>query len=938
MKKKFVIKNWALATIALFLVTYFCTKQITANPQHQAILEADPQADTIFKYLSLDDKIMQMYIFDARNRKPDFFDEIPSGIIFGDCNLKTIEEHTSKLGKKAKVPMINICNTDIIAKNFPNYMNNNAVLSTGCDSAILRNFAHYLADTLKKAGINAVTGFFADYKFKNHNFKIHELEQFNKTSRIAIQELNKFNIFSIITGTFAKEYDSTRRNLINKSIEENFRNGAQIKFTTSQYKNQQKYDGLSITTIEKNEEIKQALLSNNEFVTSSINPDLYLKTVKELLRKDKGKIKKMIDVKALKILRMKYQKFNTENNTQDSLFNKVYAAKLCASKSITCIKNDSKFLPIKNLNDVVIIQIGGIRQNGFLSRSSSYCQTKYYYAKNDYKEIKNAVAGNAKKNVIFLIDCKLAGKQTLDMIKAVAKSRHACVINFNHPENLNSIEAKSILQVFGNNYQSGDYLAQAVFGGLYVCGKFPFDGYDGIKQMEGVTIRPTRLQYCLDDETGFKTNYKDTIDSIVKYAIDNTCFPGCQIFASFNGKVVINKGFGHLTYDTLSRKVSTNDLYDIASLTKICATTILSIYLTGEKKLDPKANLGSYFKGQEIDWSNLPADTIFKGKDTILIRDIPKTTVYDVTIKSILEHRSGIEPYVPIYKFTYSKSAMKRCAKALEINPDELTNEQLQQLMFDEYYRDHYIKDSAEVRVTEGVWLRNNYADSLYNYIMRLKVSDKKTYKYSDVNMILLQWAEENILKCKADKYLNDNFYKPLGMRNTCYNPHEIFNKSRIAPTETDKWTNQFICGDVHDPSAALLGGVAGNAGLFSTASNLGILFQMMLNYGTYGGKRYLDSLTIKDFTSKQPYTGRALGFDMVPSKFAALTASPSTYGHTGFTGTCAWVDPENKIVIVFLSNRVHPTSNNQNINKLLIRRKICQAIYDGLGLQPQAL
>ena len=216
---------------------------------------------------------------------------------------------------------------------------------------------------------------------------------------------------------------------------------------------------------------------------------------------------------------------------------------------------------------------------------------------------------------------------------------------------------------------------------------------------------------------------------------------------------------------------------------------------------------------------------------------------------------------------------------------------------------------------------------------MRLNVSEKKTYKYSDVNMILLQMASENILKCKSDEFMKKTFYLPLGMRNTCYTPYRYFDTTRIVPTEKNPWTGKMICGDVHDPSAALLGGISGNAGLFSTASDLGVLFQMLLNYGEYGGQRYLDSLTVRKFTQKQPGTSRALGFDMTPSKFAAESASRSTYGHTGFTGTCAWTDPENKIVIVFLSNRVYPDANNQNINKYAVRKKICQTIYNGLGI-----
>ena len=183
------------------------------------------------------------------------------------------------------------------------------------------------------------------------------------------------------------------------------------------------------------------------------------------------------------------------------------------------------------------------------------------------------------------------------------------------------------------------------------------------------------------------------------------------------------------------------------------------------------------------------------------------------------------------------------------------------------------------------------------------------------------------------DKFLDYNFYNPLGCRTLCYKPLRNFKRNRITPTENDKyWRGQVIHGHVHDPSAALMGGVTGNAGLFSNATDLGIVFQMLLQGGAYGGKKYLNSSTINQFTNFQPGTHRGIGFDKGNKKnIIAPDASPNSYGHTGFTGTCVWVDPEQELVYVFLSNRIHPSVKNWQINTLRVRQKVHQAIYNSV-------
>ena len=469
-------------------------------------------------------------------------------------------------------------------------------------------------------------------------------------------------------------------------------------------------------------------------------------------------------------------------------------------------------------------------------------------------------------------------------------------------------------------------------------GVFPMQGFIKYPENTSIALNHSRIGFYNPEEVGFNSAYIDSLNILINNAIDSCCFPGCQVYAAINGKVFCNKSFGHFTYDSISHNVENSDIYDIASLTKICAPTIAAIYLYGNKQLNVNQTLGSCFKNPEIDWSNLPGDTailpiVDKGKltyDTLIVnRKIPETTIYDVTIKQMLDHRSGIKPSLPLYYLVAYKTSYKNLLKKQGINTDTIKKKNLEEQAFNYYFSSQ--KDStAETRVRENLWLKNTERDSLAINTKRLPVSETKKYVYSDVNMVLLQQAEDSLLGYATDSFLINKIYRPMGMFTTCYTPYKYFPKQQIAPTERCFWTNEIIQGDVHDPTAALLGGIAGNAGLFTNAKDLGILFQMVLNNGVYGEKRYLDSAAIAFFTQRQPNYGRALGFDLAPSAYAADEASRSTFGHTGFTGTCLWVDPEKQLIIVFLSNRVHPTANNTKINTLKIRKKVCNIFYNG--------
>ncbi len=402
----------------------------------------------------------------------------------------------------------------------------------------------------------------------------------------------------------------------------------------------------------------------------------------------------------------------------------------------------------------------------------------------------------------------------------------------------------------------------------------------------------------------------------------------------------------------------------------------MRMYDKGRLRLSDK--LGKFFRNTKIDYSNIEADTIInidtlmfaeikdfkkllKYQDTLHINDsmfiaydslivtaTPNNNIFKVRIKDILLHKSGITPTLPIlpyllYKKNYYDSLElikqrfyeKLKTDTINYNPNIQYDVRggLNEL-FNEYYTRHFIKDSAQTKIADNLYFQNRYFDTLWNDTKRLRVYSRKIYQYSDINMILLQMEIASINRRSLDKYLNYNIYRPMGLTTMCYKPVRYFSSSLITPTENDRyWREQILRGNVHDPSAAMLGGISGNAGLFSNAYDLAILGQMWLNKGTYGGVRYISASTINKFTGFQEDSHRGLGFDKPTKKSIIGDGAPSeSYGHTGFTGTCIWVDPVNEIVFVFLSNRVYPNQKNWRINTYKIRQKIHTVVYDAMN------
>lgn len=405
-------------------------------------------------------------------------------------------------------------------------------------------------------------------------------------------------------------------------------------------------------------------------------------------------------------------------------------------------------------------------------------------------------------------------------------------------------------------------------------------------------------RYAVDTsaDEGISLKKLDTLSIIANNAIKAHAFPGCQILVAKNGKIVYYKTFGYLNYDKLE-PVRENTIYDLASVTKVSATTMAIMRLYEDKKINLDTSLGTYLPW--IRGSN---------KDTLRLKDI-------------LLHQAGLVAFIPFYKETF----------------DSITGLPSPQL-----YRTMK-NDTFSVRVAENMYLRNDWEDTLQKRIVDSRLHPFGKYVYSDNDFILLGKVAEQVTGEPLDSFVDKQFYKPLGMFSTTFRPREHFVPiTEIAPTEKEKYFRmQLLRGDVHDPGAAMFGGVAGHAGLFSNAYDLAKLYLMLLNDGTWNGKVYFDSATVHFFSSyHSAVSRRGYGFDK-PEKdnatnkdpYPSVYASPETFGHTGFTGTCVWADPDEKLLFIFLSNRVCPDGGaNGLLSKLEVRRNMLNTVYEAIG------
>jgi CubicO group peptidase (beta-lactamase class C family) len=411
----------------------------------------------------------------------------------------------------------------------------------------------------------------------------------------------------------------------------------------------------------------------------------------------------------------------------------------------------------------------------------------------------------------------------------------------------------------------------------------------GSKKIEQQEIETNgRLRYTSPNFIGLAPEDFKGIDSIADLAIEEGAFPGCQVLVSIKGNIVYEKSFGHHTYESDALKVKNNDVYDIASITKIAGSTLIAMYLEHFNLFHVDKTLGKY------------------------IPELTEGTEYEnIVIREMMAHQAGLKSWIPFYIKTLKEGALNT-----------------------EVYRD--TMDSLYATpVAENIFIHKNYTQYMYDKILSNPLGAKK-YKYSDLCYYFTQKVFESILGEGQDVFIHRKIYEPMGLQNIRYTPLNYFEKNRIVPTEHDhKFRKQLIHGYVHDPGAAMLGGVGGHAGIFSNAADLAAIMQLFIKNGSYAGNQFFTESIRKRFTKKQYENNRrGIGFDR-PRENGGGTcsklASQSSFGHSGFTGALAWADPKDEVIFIFLSNRVHPNQENWKIRDMNIRTDMQKIVYKAI-------
>lgn len=454
-------------------------------------------------------------------------------------------------------------------------------------------------------------------------------------------------------------------------------------------------------------------------------------------------------------------------------------------------------------------------------------------------------------------------------------------------ETLINVNASAYLLTSQVNPQHDKIIADIIYGGEKVNGfnKVPLPSFMGSYAIRELDKRML-LSYGNPEWVGMESQYLDSIDLLAQEMIQKMAAPGCQVLVAKDGKIVFERSYGYLTYDSLIG-VAPHTLYDLASLTKVSSTllAVMSLSESGQIHLDSTV---SYY---------LPA--------------YKNTNKEKITIREILAHNAGLPSYIPFWKRTLNLEGLETF-----------------------YYKD----ETARINDQRSYGIRPDptLKDSLFSWIRTSGVSEEHRYKYSDIGFMLLQNIVENITSLSIEDYVSYRFYRPLSLRRTFFNPlQKGMERHYIAPTEYDYFfREEQIWGDVHDRNAAILGGVGGHAGLFSTAGELAILYQMFLQDGRYDGGNFLNPATISTYNRTYfENNRRGLGWDK-PGNYnpnVSSLASKESFGHTGFTGTLTWVDPEHNLLFVFLSNRIFPDASNWKLNKLDTRRRMHDLVYKSI-------
>jgi CubicO group peptidase (beta-lactamase class C family) len=561
-----------------------------------------------------------------------------------------------------------------------------------------------------------------------------------------------------------------------------------------------------------------------------------------------------------------------------------------AAKATVLLNNQYNLVPLKNLEQ---IKVASIHFNYSYSAAFDSILTKYTAIKlvngNTYGNKIAALGEDLKlyNTLIFqLTEADVNNSQLMAFIISTQKIKNV-VIAFYGPgralTTLNDVMAP-IIWCERPSAVTAQYVPQIIFGGVAATQKLQNSFSSKYTSGEGFETAKIRLGYSLPEDVGINSLNLLGIDQIAQEAIRNHATPGCVVLVAKDGKVIFNKAYGNHTYDTSQLPDKVTDIFDMASVTKVSATTPAVMQLVEQGKLNLDSTMGSY----------LP--------------EARHTNKNDIHLRELMLHQAGLVPYIPFYE---------------TLKPT-----------------DHSSDSSAAypTKVADGYYVRKDfYKEVMLPRMLNTALRTRGQYVYSDLSMYFTKEIVETVTAQPLNEYAQQHFYNPLGMQTAGYLPRNRFTRDQIIPTEEDTYfRHTLLVGYVHDQGAALVGGVSGHAGYFCSANDEAILFQMLLNKGTYGGVQYIKPETVDQFTSRQSNVSRrGLGFDgwgpIADSHYPSYNANQGTYGHTGYTGTCVWVDPKDNLIYIFLSNRVYPKVTDK-LSSLNIRPRIMDTIYEAIA------
>ncbi|MBS1510069.1 MAG: serine hydrolase [Bacteroidetes bacterium] len=698
---------------------------------------------------------------------------------------------------------------------------------------------------------------------------------------------------------------------------------------TNLMRNELGYQGLTFTDALEMQGVKkyypdgaasvESLIAGNDMLCLPGDVPLAIEKIKQAI-KDKRLSWSDIEMHCKKVLLSKYeyglnhwQPINTENLTND-LNSKVPAMrKLVAQNALTVLRKaensffalPAPFIPMPE--QVAYVSVGNTADNAFAKRlRNDYMADVFYFNylqdASNLLSIVETIKRKYKKVIIGVHAYNRTpannfgiSKPAVDLVTLLQQQTNAVTFVFGNPYAVkNWCDAPTIIACYEDDDITQQTAADLLEGKFAAKGRLPVTVCDAFTYGSGIVSSTAFLPKSDPEEAGLDPVKLNNVDSIVNDAIEKGATPGGVILVVKDGKIAYHKAYGYYTYEN-KEPVQLESIFDMASVTKICATTISIMKLYDEGKIDLKKTLGDY-----LPW--------VKGSNK-----------EHLLIENILLHQAGLVSFIPFYKETLDAEG-KPLAK----------------------YYSTKATDSFSIRVAENMYMRNDWRDTMYKRILQSPLGETGKYVYSDNDFIFLGKIVEAISGMPLNEYVMKTFYRPLGLTTAGFKPRERFPLSRIIPTEHEKNNRmQLLRGDVHDPGAAMFGGVAGHAGLFSNAYDLAVIMQMLLNGGTFNGKKYLNKETVELFTAYHSATSRrGYGFDK-PEKdnatrqepYPCLSASPQTFGHTGYTGTCVWADPANKLIFIFLSNRVHPDGGdiNKKLLNMNVRPKIHEALYKAI-------